>query len=197
MSTSQNGWSASKNLPRREFVVNGVEFVGGIRDDDNVEYVFRYFAEEYAKRVEPLKDPGCWGFYFKPNTNDPSSLSNHSSGTALDFDAPEHPNKVPTARTFTPEQIAEVHKILAECHGALRWGGDYTHTVDAMHVEIVVSDHALVGVVNLMKEQHPKRRPLPVRKAIKAVEDAKKTAGPIQKKKLDKAEADLKAIKKR
>ena len=194
MTTSGNGWSASPSLKRRDFVVNGVPFVGGIRDDDNVEYVFRYFAEQYAERVEPLKDPGCWGFFYKPNANNPNVLSNHASATALDFNAPRHPNGVAIAKTFSNQQISEIHQILAECHGALRWGGDYTHTVDAMHVEINVSPAVLATKVAQMKKDQKKRRPGPVRKAIKAVKAAMTGAGPVQKKHLKDAKDDLKEI---
>jgi hypothetical protein len=175
MATSQNGWSASPHLELRALVINGVAFAPGIRDDDDVEYVLRYFWTEYAKRVEPLKNPGCWGFFYRENRNDPSSLSNHSSGTATDGNAPAHPNGVATSRTFTPAQISEIHKILAECHGALRWGGDYTHTVDAMHVEVNVSPARLHETVAQMKASarlatQPKR-PAGVQDTI---DDAKK-----------------------
>lgn len=151
MSTSQNGWSASPTLKLRPLVVNGVGFLPGIRDDDDVAYMLGYFAEQYAKRVEPLKNPGCWGFSYRADRNQSSDLSNHASGTAIDLNAPKHPNGVATSRTFTDAQIATVHRILAECHGALRWGGDYTHTVDAMHVEVNVSPAQLKKVVELMK----------------------------------------------
>lgn len=136
MATSQNGWAASSTLPRRKLVVEGVEFVGGIVDNDDVATVLGYVAEQFHERVEPLHNPGCWGFYYRANRNDPTSLSNHSSGTAIDINAPKHPNGVATAQTFTRDQIAEVHRILAEVGGVVRWGGDYTRTVDAMHFEI-------------------------------------------------------------
>lgn len=146
MPTSQNGWSASPTLKRRSLVVAGVTFVGGIVDNDDVATVLGYVATQFHKRVEPLKDPGCWGFYYRANRNDPTSLSNHSSGTAIDINAPAHPNAVSTAKTFTPAQIVTVHKILMEVGNVVRWGGDYTKTVDAMHFEINASSDAVAKV---------------------------------------------------
>jgi hypothetical protein len=146
MPRSQNGWAASPDLKRRKLVVSGVEFVGGIVDNDNVATVLGYVAEQFYERVEPLHNPGCWGFYYRANRNDPNSLSNHSSGTAIDINAPKHPNGVPTSRTYSRAQIAEVHKILGEVNHVVRWGGDYTRTVDAMHFEINASPAAVAKV---------------------------------------------------
>lgn len=155
MATSQNGWSASPNLARRTFVVNGVEFFGGIRDDDDVETVLRYVLTEYAKRVEPLRNPGCWGGSYRANRNDPNSLSNHASWTAVDANAPAHPNGVATSRTFTPGQVAEVHQILAEVDRVIRWGGDYTGTPDAMHFEVNTDAATLHKVAERLRDDMP------------------------------------------
>lgn len=180
MATSQNGWSASPHLDLRQLVVDGVAFAPGIRDDDDVAYVLGYFAGAFAARVEPLRNPGCWGFSYRADRNQASDLSNHASGTAIDINAPAHPNGVPTSRTFTPAQIAEIHKILAECHGALRWGGDYTHTVDAMHVEVNVSPARLRAVVADMKVSARQaalpKRPAGVQDTIDAAKTAKAAA---------------------
>jgi len=137
-----NGWPVKPRT--RKLIVNGVEFVGGIADNDNVEAVFRYFWTQYNLRVEPLRNPGCWGGTYKPNANNAAALSNHASWTATDGNAPRHPNGIGVDKTFTPEQIAEVHKILTELEHVLRWGGDYHPTAtkplgyDSMHVEINV-----------------------------------------------------------
>jgi hypothetical protein len=143
---SQNGWPASPNLKRRSLTVGGVSVVGGIVDNPDVATVLGYVAEQFHTRVERLVNPGCWGFYFRANRNDPSSLSNHSSGTAIDLNAPKHPNGVPTGRTFSAKQVAEVHKILAEVDHVVRWGGDYTRTVDSMHFEIIGSAGSVARV---------------------------------------------------
>ena len=122
----------------------------------------------------------------------------HASGTAIDLNAPQHPNDVPTSRTFTAKQIAEVHQILAECHGALRWGGDYTHTVDAMHVEVNVSPVRLKEVVAQMKKDQKPQRPTEVQSAIDAAKVAKKASKgkPTRIARIKAALKSLRAVKK-
>lgn len=138
---SQNGWSAAPDLKLRPLVIAGEAFSPGIRDDDDVATVLGYVAQQMHERVEPLvrddwHQADDWGFSFRENRNDPNALSNHSSATALDYNATRHPNGVPTYRTFTAEQIREIHQILAEVDHTVRWGGDYSGTPDAMHFEI-------------------------------------------------------------
>lgn len=151
MARSQNGWPASPVLRTRPLVVAGESFSPGVLVDDDVYEVLRYVAEQLHARVEPIVRAGWhqaddWGFYFRPNANDPDELSNHSSATAFDYNATRHPNGVPTRQTFTAAQIAEVHKILDEVDHVVRWGGDYTGTPDAMHFEIN-ADRAAVAAV--------------------------------------------------
>lgn len=140
MARSQNGWPAAESLKTRVIEpVPGVRF--RIVDNNNVDAVFTYLVKQFHERVDDVTKPhpmDDWSFYFRTNRNNPNELSNHSSGTAIDLDATEHPNGVATSRTFTPRQIAEVHEILRELDGVVRWGGDYTRTVDAMHFEINV-----------------------------------------------------------
>lgn len=158
MATSQNGWSASPNLALRPLVIGGVSFLPGIRDNDDVEIVLRYVLTQFHERVEPLRNPGCWGFSYRENRNDPNSLSNHSSGTAVDANAPRHPNGVPTANTFSAAQISEVHQILAEVWDSVRWGGDYRTTPDSMHFEVNCTSDELASVARELEDDMPKYR---------------------------------------
>lgn len=141
MPTTDNGWSASPDLDVRPLIVAGESFSPGVRDDDDVWTVLRYVAEQVHERVERIWAPGWheaddWGFSYRPNANNPNSLSRHSGGIAIDYNATRHPNGVPTTRTFTATQIREIHTILGEVEQVVRWGGDYTGTPDAMHFEI-------------------------------------------------------------
>ncbi len=152
MATSYNGWSASPSLPLRSLTVAGVSFVPGIRDDDDVHTVLGYVVEQYAARIERLVNPGCWGFSYRANANNPNQLSNHASGTAVDVNAPQHPNGVPTRNTFTAAEVEEIHKILAEVDHVVRWGGDYTGTPDAMHFEINASKDRVAEVARKIRQ---------------------------------------------
>lgn len=161
MATSQNGWFAAPSLPLRPLVINGTAFVPGILDDDDVAYVLGYVLQQVNDRVERAVGPGCWGFSFRANVNDPNGpLSNHSSGTAVDFNAPAHPNGVPTSSTFTPEQIGDIHLILVEAQGAVRWGGDFNGTPDAMHFEINTDADTLARVARDLRNELEDPMPL-------------------------------------
>lgn len=152
MATSQNGWPASPDLPLRALRVGGAEFVPGVLDHNDVATVLGYVAREFHQRVESLVAGWCWGFNYRPNRNDPNALSNHSSATAIDCNAPRHPNGVPASETFTPVQIAIVHQILAEVDHVVRWGGDYRTTPDAMHFEINADAAAVARVADKLRE---------------------------------------------
>ena len=154
---SYNGWSASTSLPTRPLVVAGEPFMPGVRDNDDVFTVLQYVAVQLHARVEPIVAAGWhqaddWGYSYRPNRNDPNSLSNHSSGTAFDYNATRHPNGVPTRNTWSSAQIDVVHTILAEVAHAVRWGGDYTGTPDSMHFEINVNAATLAGVAARVRE---------------------------------------------
>lgn len=151
--SSYNGWPASDDPNAIDidpgFTGGGVRFPGGIRSGD-VSTVLGYVADQLAARVEtPTRNSdgtgyGCWGWNYRANVNNPSTLSCHSSGTAIDWIAPSHPNGA--SGTFTEAQRATIYDILAECGGAVQWGGDYTGTKDEMHFEIIVDAGTLAGV---------------------------------------------------
>lgn len=154
MEKSYNGWSASPTLKTRL-----IEPVRGcklrVRDSNNVEEVFTYLVVNFHRRVDDVTKPhpaDDWGFNYRANVNDPTQLSNHSSGTAIDLDATEHPNGVPIYKSFTTQQIAEIHAILRELEGVVRWGGDYTHTVDGMHFEINVPPGSLRKIADKIRK---------------------------------------------
>jgi hypothetical protein len=155
-----NGWPASPDLPIRPLVVDDIPIVPGILDNDDVATVLGYVVRQFHERVEPLQDPGCWGFSFRANVNDPSSLSNHASGTAVDINAPLHPNGVETFRTFTADQIGTCHLILAEVDDAVRWGGDFNSTPDAMHWEINTTPANVAAVARKIRTQQEALMPL-------------------------------------
>lgn len=137
MTTSYNGWQASRDpsdINIKPFGVAGRDFPGGVRGG-NVAAVLRYVAANIHTRVESLytgNDRDDWGYSYRANVNNPSELSCHASGTAIDVNAESHPNGV--RNTFTYAQVQTILKIEAEA-GVVRWGGHFT-TRDEMHWEI-------------------------------------------------------------
>jgi D-alanyl-D-alanine carboxypeptidase-like protein len=146
MATSQNGWSVD---PKRvKVIIGGVELLGGVRAGD-VATVLEYVATQFDKRVERLIEGHCWGYASRPIRGQSTGYSNHASATAVDLNAPEHGRG--KRGTFSPKQVAEIHEILREVRGAVRWGGDYsTGMVDEMHFEIIAGATFIGTVADML-----------------------------------------------
>jgi hypothetical protein len=140
VTTAYNGWTASPNpadlggLDNREVPgAPGVHLAPGVRAGDVATVLFD-FAAHFHAHVEPLRAGQCWGFAFRPDTNNRRLLSCHAAAAAIDLNAPEHPNG--KRGTFTPEQVDTLRGLLAGYAGVIAWGGDFTGTDDEMHFEI-------------------------------------------------------------
>ena len=143
MTYSQNGWPASPNPSEIDvvsFEVEGVTFPQGVKDGA-VKTVLAYVAQQFHNTVEPLHKGWCWGYDYRP-IDGSRTLSNHSSGTAIDINAPDHP--MGKTGTFNSRQVAAIGKILSYCGGVVRWGGNYVGRKDEMHWEIVGTPQATV-----------------------------------------------------
>jgi hypothetical protein len=136
MATSANGWTiiSSTQLDRNSFPGTSIVPIPGIRKGD-VATVLHYIGTQFNKNVEKLVNPGCWGYANRVIVGF-VVRSNHASGTAIDLNAPKHPQF--RKGTFSELQVREIRKILAFCDGVVRWGGDYgLLRKDEMHWEIV------------------------------------------------------------
>ncbi|WP_394941992.1 M15 family metallopeptidase [Psychromicrobium sp. YIM B11713] len=132
--TSQNGWPASESLPLATLKVGSVTFPSGVLKGD-VATVLGYVARRFNKEVEALHEGWCWGYNFRKISGS-TEYSNHSSGTAIDCNAPDHP--LGKEGTYSKAQVTAIHKIISDCNGVVRWGGDYNGRKDEMHFEINV-----------------------------------------------------------
>jgi D-alanyl-D-alanine carboxypeptidase len=98
--------------------------------------IFADLAARFDAEVEPLIWPGCWGYALRP-IKGTGTYSNHSSGTAIDLNAPRHPQGVPAARNYTRGQRGALGAILADYAGVITWGGTWDlPDTDGMHFEI-------------------------------------------------------------
>jgi hypothetical protein len=101
-----------------------------------------YAAREWNRRVEPLHRGWCWSFNYR-DVRGMTQPSFHAACAAIDCNAPLHPLGTNPAHSFSKRQIREIHKILDELHGTVRWGGSYTHRKDPMHLEVIARpEHA-------------------------------------------------------
>lgn len=152
--TSYNGWPANSD-PDAIGVDNfgdahGYPFPGGVKSGD-VTTVLGYVCLQLHERVEPCIGGYCWGWTFKQNVNNPSQLSCHASGTAVDWNAPLHGNGSSASESFTDQQIGEIYAILNEVQGAVDWLSDY----DPMHFEIAVNASELAIVAASLPGSNP------------------------------------------
>jgi len=156
MATSQNGWPSGsrQGLGVKNYLVPGSNTYFACAP--LAAPVLIAFAAEFHANIEPI-DKGTWddwGWSAGDNRGIAASQSNHASGTAIDINAVQHPfSKI---GTFNPVKAVKI-RLLAKKYG-LRWGGDYTHTKDEMHFEIVESVQAVKARTLAMKLPTPKEK---------------------------------------
>ena len=132
---SSNGWPASKDpavIGIKSFKVPGTDLK--IRCAEKVAPLLIGLASEFHKTIEPI-DTGTlddWGYAFRMIRGSTDSLSNHSSGTAIDLNATKHP--LGKENTFSPEDAAKCIALAAKW--GCKWGGTYRNRKDDMHFEI-------------------------------------------------------------
>ena len=133
--TSHNGWKASKDpaeIDIKSYLVPGTKVK--LRCASACAPLLIGFAAEFHKLIEPIDEGALddWGYAFRPIRGQTEKLSNHSSGTAIDLNAPKH--ALGLIGTFPPEKVPMI-RALSKKYG-LRWGGDYQNRKDEMHWEI-------------------------------------------------------------
>lgn len=156
VATSYNGWPASPDKGEIGVVkfgdAQGFPFPGGIKGGD-VFTVLGYVATQLHERVESCVSGWCWGYTYKQNVNNPSQLSCHASATAIDWNAPDHPNG--SSGTFSDSQRGTIYAILNEVQGAVNWLEGY----DEMHFEIAVDASTLARIAASLPSGQPDPTP--------------------------------------
>lgn len=133
MSNSQNGYKVDASLIVSYTIVRDVKI--NLRKGD-VATVLLHFARWYDKNIEPLTAADTGGYNPK-KIRGTDVWSNHASGTAEDLRWNKHPQG--KKGTFSNAVASKIRNQLKFYEGVIRWGGDYTGTVDEMHYEIVKS----------------------------------------------------------
>jgi hypothetical protein len=135
---SQNGWKASKNRAEigiESFTIPGTKVK--LACAKAVAPLLVGFAAEFHELIEPI-DEGTlddWGYAYRDVRGSTTTLSNHSSGTAIDLNATQHP--LGKVGTFPIEKVPMI-RALAKKYGLI-WGGDYRNRKDEMHFEIALT----------------------------------------------------------
>ena len=132
---SHNGWPASKDAAELDIISVAIPGCSvKVRCAKAVAPLIAGFCKEFNELIEPI-DGGQlddWGYAFRMVRGSAETLSNHSSGTAIDLNATKHP--LGKIGTFPAEKVPMI-RALAKKYG-LAWGGDYRNRKDEMHFEI-------------------------------------------------------------
>lgn len=138
METSYNGYPASKDpeaIKIKSYSVKGTD--RKLRCAESVGPLLAAFAAEFHELIEPI-DEGTfddWAYSYRMVRGNPTKLSCHSSGTAIDLNATKHP--LGKVGTFPAEKVPMI-RALSKKYG-LKWGGDFKSRADEMHWEVEVS----------------------------------------------------------
>lgn len=135
MIASQNGWSANRRDLVSPRYVPGTRVRLVVRNGAAGDLLLEVAAlfDLLVQDIDQTADD--WGYAERPIRGS-TVVSNHASGTAIDLNAPAHPQGVAVRKTFTPKQISAVSALLARYHGLIVWGGTWDlPDTDGMHFE--------------------------------------------------------------
>jgi len=146
METSYNGWPASKDqaaIGIKSYPVPGTTIK--LRCAEKVAPLLVGFAAEFHTLIEPINAGALddWGYCYRMVRGEATKLSNHSSGTAIDLNATQHP--LGKVGTFEAGKVPMI-RALAKKYG-LTWGGDYKTRADEMHFEVSLSADKVTALI--------------------------------------------------
>jgi hypothetical protein len=138
MPTSQNGWPANDVSRTQSYKVPGpdraLRLVKG--PAGQLLALVAAWVHKNVEKISPDKEMDDWGYAERPIRGSTTTLSNHASGTAFDFNATKHPLGV--AGTWSAAERSKINGMLNKLGGTVRWGDNYSGRKDGMHFEINV-----------------------------------------------------------
>jgi hypothetical protein len=150
---SANGWPASKDkaeISIKSFAVPGTTLK--LQCAEAVAPLLIGFAAEFHELIESI-DGGSlddWGYCYRDVRGNVGKLSNHSSGTAIDLNATQHP--LGKVGTFPNEKVPMI-RALAKKYGLI-WGGDYHNRKDEMHFEIALPPAKVAALIAKLEKEN-------------------------------------------
>ncbi|MFJ2618981.1 M15 family metallopeptidase [Glutamicibacter sp. NPDC087344] len=130
MTIYRNGWDVYSSGSNQN-LVNFPWVTGKVRGGDHW-VVFDYIAKRWNAEVKTIRKDWSWG-YTNRSVRGASVISEHATGTAVDFNAPLHP--LGKKNTFSAADQAKIRQIMKDVSHAARWGGRWSRP-DDMHVEL-------------------------------------------------------------
>lgn len=134
MVRSQNGWKAGdRSIGIATYTVPGTSVRLPLRKG-SAATVLLYVAQRFNAEVEKLDPKESYGYAYRKIRGSSSTVSNHGSGTAIDCNSSKH--WLGDVGTFSSKQRSAISRILSDCEGLIRWGGNYHGRKDEMHFEV-------------------------------------------------------------
>lgn len=143
MSTSQNRWPALDDTSRLLYTwtIPSGKNDGPPRKlrlrNGSAGFLLIHLALWFDHAIEDVEGGilDDWGYAYRPVRGYSSTLSNHSSGTAMDLNATQH--VLGRDDTFTNTEEARIRRrVNGFFDDTIRWGGEYVGRKDEMHFEI-------------------------------------------------------------
>jgi len=150
---SANGWPASKDKAEigiKSFAVPGTTLK--LQCAEAVAPLLIGFTAEFHSLIEHIDEGGLddWGYCYRDVRGNVGKLSNHSSGTAIDLNATQHP--LGKFGTFPNEKVPMI-RALAKKYGLI-WGGDYHNRKDEMHFEIALPPAKVAALIAKLEKEN-------------------------------------------
>jgi hypothetical protein len=135
MSRSQNGFAVVKNgSPRLVTITVGESPFRVRRFSRNA---FTWLLAELDK-IESVDEVGWDGGHAYRKIDGSSKWSPHASGTAIDWNASQHPRHGTQYQGWSKDQVKAIRELLATPQGkCFKWGADFQVIKDAMHFELI------------------------------------------------------------
>lgn len=135
MAHSENGFTVVRNdSPRLVTITVGQSPFRVRRFSRNA---FSWLLAELDK-IESVDEVGWDGGFARRRIKNSTLWSNHASGTAIDWNASQHPRGGAQFAGWRAEQVRAIRQLLATPQGkCFKWGADFQTTKDAMHFELI------------------------------------------------------------
>jgi hypothetical protein len=140
MATSQNHWPAlsADSAKLHSWVIPTRNGSVHLRlRNGSAGFILAHFTLWLAETVEPVFGGQLddWAYAYRPVRGYETTLSNHSSGTAVDLNATKHP--LGKRGTWGKGAAKIRHRLAWRLYGGcIRGGLDYANRADEMHFEI-------------------------------------------------------------
>ena len=138
---SQNGWPASSSPSDVDIVTVSLPLQRGtkkIQVARKAADALQEIVTWWDANVEPVTELGSYNYREIRGYEGTGTLSNHSSGTAVDINASKHP----LGAEGTVSAAMQALIIAKAASLGLRWGGEYRNRKDEMHFEVVLAPTA-------------------------------------------------------